>query len=279
MATRFIEAWLLPPGSVIVLLVVAAWIVFRVSGKLSAASTETRLLRRTAVGLFVLAGVLYLASTAAVSRGLIGATERRAASGASATFEKAEAVVVLGGGLTVLDDRVRVPRTAYAGEATTATAQLPPEAQARLVEGVLLAAELGVPLVLSGGRVFAAGSVPPEAVVAAELARTLRSDSRATRVELVTETESRSTAENAARVRELLDAQTVVLVTSAYHMIRAERSFIRAGFTVVAAPVAYRADWRPFHPVALLPSADAMLDTATWLRELLGRLWYSLRGV
>lgn len=283
MATRFLEVWLLPPGVIVVLLVLAGVLVIRAAARTGSGMTQktdvvTRALGRiklVGIGLLVLAGLLYLVSTTLLSRALIGATER-AAEGATVPLSRAQAVVVLGGGLTVLDQRVPVPRSGYRGSGE-ASALLPPEAQARVVEGVLLATELGLPLLLSGGRVFSGAEIPAEAVVASGLARSLVFGSGG--IDIVVESESRSTAENAQRVREILQADTIVLVTSAYHMRRAGRSFRRAGFTVLPAPVAYRADHRPFHPAQLLPTADALLDSATWLRELLGSLWYSLRGV
>ena len=89
-----------------------------------------------------------------------------------------------------------------------------------------------------------------------------------------------NTAEEAAAIRKLLPARArVLLVTSAFHMRRAQRLFERQGLKVLPFPVDFQARgrwagplWRD--PSQWLPSARALDDSSRALRELLGRLVY-----
>ena len=89
-----------------------------------------------------------------------------------------------------------------------------------------------------------------------------------------------NTAEEAAAIRQLLPARArVLLVTSAFHMRRAQRLFERQGLKVLPFPVDFQARgrwagplWRD--PSQWLPSARALDDSSRALRELLGRLVY-----
>ena len=89
-----------------------------------------------------------------------------------------------------------------------------------------------------------------------------------------------NTAEEAAAIRQLLPARArILLVTSAFHMRRAQRLFERQGFKVLPFPVDFQARgrwagplWRD--PTQWLPSAGALDNSSRALRELLGRLVY-----
>ncbi|WP_114993546.1 YdcF family protein [Synechococcus sp. UW179A] len=95
-----------------------------------------------------------------------------------------------------------------------------------------------------------------------------------------------NTAEEAVAIRQLLqpsDRSTIspriLLVTSAFHMRRAQRLFERQGLKVVPFPVDFQARgqwagsiWRD--PTQWLPSAGAFDSSSRALRELLGRLVY-----
>ena len=89
-----------------------------------------------------------------------------------------------------------------------------------------------------------------------------------------------NTAEEAAAIRKLLPARArILLVTSAFHMRRAQRLFERQGLQVLPFPVDFQARGRwadPLwgDPTQWLPSARALDDSSRALRELLGRLVY-----
>ena len=95
-----------------------------------------------------------------------------------------------------------------------------------------------------------------------------------------------NTAQEAVAIRQLLqgsDRSTttprILLVTSAFHMRRAQRLFERQGLNVVPFPVDFQARgqwagplWRD--PTQWLPTAGALDGSSRALRELLGRLVY-----
>ena len=97
-----------------------------------------------------------------------------------------------------------------------------------------------------------------------------------------------NTAEEAIAIRRLLGPTSfeptsisprILLVTSAFHMRRAQRLFERQGLKVLPFPVDFQArggwagpSWRD--PTQWLPSAEALDDSSRALRELMGRLVY-----
>lgn len=89
-----------------------------------------------------------------------------------------------------------------------------------------------------------------------------------------------NTREDARRARALLRSQGIehiVLVTHAGHMRRAQWSFEREGFQVLAAPTAfYTHGWATAGIATALPSANALRRNTLYLHELLGSLWYRL---
>ena len=95
-----------------------------------------------------------------------------------------------------------------------------------------------------------------------------------------------NTAEEAIAISQLLQrsqssltSMRILLVTSAFHMRRAQRLFERQGLKVLPFPVDFQARgrwagplWRD--PTQWLPSARALDDSSRALRELIGRLAY-----
>ncbi len=95
-----------------------------------------------------------------------------------------------------------------------------------------------------------------------------------------------NTAQEAVAIRKLLKGDDrsptsprILLVTSAFHMLRAQRLFERQGLKVVPFPVDFQARgqwagpiWRD--PTQWLPTAGALDGSSRALRELLGRLLY-----
>jgi len=89
-----------------------------------------------------------------------------------------------------------------------------------------------------------------------------------------------NSAEVADAVRQLLPGRAcILLVTSAFHMRRAQHLFERQGLQVLPFLVDFqvRGRWAGPHrrdPSQWLPSAQALDDSSRALRELLGRLLY-----
>ena len=174
---------------------------------------------------------------------------------------QADAIVVLAGGWR------RAPE--YGGETANALSLQ------RLAYGAWLHRLSGLPLALSGGRVYGRA----QAAEAEMMAQVLRQDFvlQARWVE----TESRNTAENARNTVALLKrsgVRRIVLVTHAFHMARAVPQFEAQGVAVVAAPMGYLAgpEYR-FRWHLLFPSVGALRRSYLGLHESLGRVWYRLR--
>ena len=89
-----------------------------------------------------------------------------------------------------------------------------------------------------------------------------------------------NTAEEAAAIRQPLPGRLLILlVTSAFHMRRAQRLFERQGLKVLPFPVDFQARCRWVGILwcdltQWLPSARALDDSSRALRELIGRLVY-----
>lgn len=271
MITKFIEPWLLPPGNVILLLFVVIVLLLIVLRLLSREYREgssyhphrsdgiqrpLRVLKTAVILLGVVTGALLILSTKTVSRRLIGRLENSVEPAIAAELCTAEAVVVLGGG-TVVGPR---------------ESRLSPEAESRLVQGYLIARELALPIVVSGGRVLDGEGVPTEADVAARRLRELGMNSD----RIILEPRARTTAENAWYTAENLGFSEVIVVTSAWHMRRALLSFAAVGVTAHPMPAPTHADIRPWRPYMLLPSIGALKESTIVLREKIGTLWYRL---
>ena len=93
------------------------------------------------------------------------------------------------------------------------------------------------------------------------------------------EERSQDTHQNAAYGAEILRShgiRSIVLVTEAQDMPRAERCFRKQNFIVVPAPCAFRqlGPW----PEELIPSWKAVYRNERTLHEALGLVWYWVRG-
>ena len=92
-----------------------------------------------------------------------------------------------------------------------------------------------------------------------------------------------NTAEEAAAVSALMKQRQpgnprIILVTSAFHMPRAQRRFEQAGLSVTAFPVDFAGSSAGGMGVlGVLPTAIALADTQSALREFYGRAYYRLK--
>ena len=89
---------------------------------------------------------------------------------------------------------------------------------------------------------------------------------------------AQNTAQEATAVRQALGLQVsrIILVTSAFHMPRAQKMFEQAGFEVSAYPVDFGVSARETTLMDFLPRAGAFKNAATAVREFLGRGYYAL---
>lgn len=169
-------------------------------------------------------------------------------------------IVVLGGGAT---DDPYVPLNSRLGL----------DSIARLTEAVRLYRRLpGSRIILSGGSAF---GEQPEAEVMAETARTMGVPLS----DLLLETKSRDTEEQAIFVRPLVETAPFLLVTSAYHMPRSIALFQKQGMAPIPAPTAFAARTsRSSNPGSYFPNASSLQNSERALHEYLGLFWSWLRG-
>ena len=88
-----------------------------------------------------------------------------------------------------------------------------------------------------------------------------------------------NTDQEAKAVAKLLKKSNpnIILVTSAFHMPRAQKVFEAAGITVSPFPVDFRSANKKITIIDFIPSAKAFHDNSFFVRELIGRLYYTLR--
>lgn len=220
-------------------------------------------------------GLIWLCAIPLSSRQLIWGLEDRAAALTPQQLPRADAVVVLGGGLRpALPPRQGV-EVAEGGD--------------RLLRGVQLVRRGLAPLlVTSGGRVSFTGHdpAPPEALWARDLAEELGLPAD----RILINPGSRTTAEEARDIGALGRRRgwtRVLLVTSAFHMPRSLATFQqRSGLTVVPVACDYQLPDRAHYgkPTlgntlkSLLPDAEALYLSTLALKEHLGLAIYRLRG-
>ncbi len=249
MSTPFpwiLEALVFPPGNVLLLGVVA---LFLRGGKRRLVFTAAFLL-------------IYLQSAPAIVDALTAPLERYPPLSLD-HLPVADAIVVLGGG--------RYRAAPEYGRDTVSVASL-----VRLQYAADLERATGLPLVLSGGSVQ--GESEAEATLMADVLRS----TFGLNTEILTETMSRNTAENAFYTKVVLDAHgwhRVLLVTHSRDLPRAVGMFEQAGVAVVPAPLRFDTlpDDRPMLLGDWLPSAKSMNQLREACHEYVGLLWYRVR--
>lgn len=176
-----------------------------------------------------------------------------------ASLAKAQALVVLGGG-------IKHDQPEYAADVLNTTSL------ERVRYAAFLYNEYELPILVTGGN---PGGGEAEGWV---MKRALESLFNVPVRWL--ETKSMDTDENARFSWDILSKQgitTIALITHATHMPRAQRAFEQAGFTVIAAPTGF-----PDPPVAnvmgFIPQANGLGLSNLALKEWVGRLWYWVRG-
>jgi len=218
--------------------------------------------------------LLWLSSTRWVSYALTRSLEWQHLP--TVPIPKAEAIVVLGGGVDSQSSPRPLPEVNQAGDRIIYGAWLYNEGYAERV-------------LLSGGVVswIDPETSKTEAQSMADLMIILNMPEDA----FLLEEQSRNTYENAFYTRKMLDEvgiNKILLVTSAAHMPRSMRLFEAQGFEVIPAPTDFRvteADWRflfeaePIEQVFhWIPSAYNLYVTTVMLKEYVGMMIYDLRG-
>lgn len=220
-------------------------------------------LRRSRATVLLAVALLYLASMPLVARPFFRWVEQQQVRLAPQAVSAADAIVVLSG---MLRD---VPGT---------TGSVPEwgEATDRLFGGVELYRAGKAPrLVLTRGLLPWQIGALPEGDTLQPVAVRLGVPPNA----IALTARAQNTAQEATAVRALLGkpGAHTLLVTSAFHMPRAQALFEQAGLRVTPYPVDFRVSQRQTTPMDFLPAADALELTDTGVRELLGRAYYALR--
>jgi len=206
-------------------------------------------------------GWLYLCSTALFANFLTGILEKGYVSRAMSVVEPADAIVLLGG--------------ATRGDTHMGTIADLNQRADRLVHAVALYKAGKAPVVLvSGGS---ATGARPEAKQIKDLLMVMGVPER----RILLENVSRTTRENAQFSAQILEARhmrRVLLVTSAYHMRRAQAVFEAEGLTVIPAPTDYQQLVAEELIPPWLPTESRLSQTTDALHEFAGLLVYRLRG-
>lgn len=135
--------------------------------------------------------------------------------------------------------------------------------------------------------IFTGGALPWDKVVQNEgiVLKTFAQRMGVPEASITVSREAHNTAQEAQAVWELFQSQgsqashppKILLVTSAYHMPRAQRLFEQRGFEVEAFPVDFKVRARAMTPMDFLPDPRALRMTDVLVRERLGRFYYQLK--
>jgi len=131
-------------------------------------------------------------------------------------------------------------------------------------------------IIFTGGILPWQKNIQPEGQILAKFAEDFGIPSS----QIIVTDDVENTRDEAKAVREILtknNTNKVILVTSAFHMPRASKLFLKEGIEVQTYPVDFKAGISNITPMDFLPSADAFSGFQFSLRELIGRAYYRFR--
>jgi uncharacterized SAM-binding protein YcdF (DUF218 family) len=245
--TNTIAAFLLPPLSLLLLLALGIFMLYR----------RRKFAKTVIITVFAL---FWLASTPYFAEGALHLLEARTAP-LRDLRQNAGAIVILGGGTYF-----HAPE--YGGQDMAGEQTL-----LRLRYGAKLQRETGKPILVTGGKPL--GNALSEAQ---QMRVTLEQDFHVPA--RWTEDASDNTFENASHSFRILRQEgirKIYLVTHAWHMPRAADVFRRAGFEVIEAPTAFTTRYRT-DLLAFLPQAGSLHGSGIFIHEVIGLLWYRVRS-
>lgn len=244
---KIASAFLLPPGIFVSLLLCSSlWFCFRKNA------------RAALVNIF-LGCLLWLLSTSPVADTILRGLEYETA---IPRDPKGDVIILLGGG--VYDN---VPDLSGTGSPSE-------EMMGRLVAAARLQRKLGIPIIVSGGRVL------KERGAEAPIVKRFLVDLGVPAGMVLTEERSRDTMENAKNTAEVcakLGYHRPLLVTSAYHMRRAVLSFRKAGSEIVPFPADFRViPGRQYGWHDCAPTMGDLKNSSIAMKEYAGLIFYRL---
>jgi len=215
--------------------------------------------------LLLTAVLLWVSSTSAVSSYLIASLERQYLPIPVSKSPKADAIVILGGGVGAAESpRIEVDLT---------------DASDRILHATRLYKAGKAPLIIATGGANAwLGTKTPEAFTMDKLLREWGVPSRA----IIVEPASLNTHQNAVNTKHIINQKklkTVLLVTSASHMPRALATFRSANINAIPSPTDYNIiNKEESNILYFLPDIGALGGTMMALKEYLGLVVYRWRG-
>jgi uncharacterized SAM-binding protein YcdF (DUF218 family) len=223
--------------------------------------------KRTRVGGALLAFAiawLWLWATPVFSDWVRGTLEQKNLPIPIEQMESADAIVVLGGGVSTPSSPRLYAEISAAGDRVLHAARLFRAGKASWI-------------IVSGGR----GMVPgKDADSEAEAMRSVLIELGVPEDAVIAEEESRNTRENAISTKRILDSRgfkKILLVTSALHMPRAMKSFQSICPKVVPAPTDFEVETeRPLTLLDWLPDVGALEGSTRAFKEIVGSLVGSL---
>lgn len=244
---KLITPFMLPPGLFVSLLLLTAFWALR------------RKKHWTAVLAGGMGAAIWLLSVGPTADYLMGTLE----SGITVAADpQGDAIIMLGGGV-----HARAPDLSGTGAPSRNTLE-------RLVTATRLHRRLDVPIILSGGAVH------PTGVSSAILSKRFLIDLGVPAEQIIVETQSRDTYENALFSKQICERdgfRRPLLVTSGHHLKRAMFCFDAVGLPVTPFPSGLTT-WPDKHYSwhAWLPDAGSLSTTAAALHEWLGLLYYRI---
>jgi uncharacterized SAM-binding protein YcdF (DUF218 family) len=213
--------------------------------------------------IYIALGVLYIMSTPIFSNNFFKLVEGREYRKPISTIDSADAVVVLSGMLEINE----------VGDSTYIEWGDPD----RFFGGTsLLKAGKAQKLVFTGGKMPWDKAIKTEGAVLKEyaIANGILSD------KIFVTKDVENTADEAVAVKELISpSKRIILVTSAFHMYRAQKLFEKQGFIVIPYKVDYKSERnKEITILDFLPSSKYLKNVETGLREIMGRILYRLKG-
>lgn len=245
--SKLIDHLFLPPG-IFILLLIFSLILLQFK--------KIKLLRITII---LTAALLYLFSIEPVKDALIIPLENKYPALQVESDIDADYIVILGGG------------TIGASPEEGGRGSLSPDALKRLYYGAYLHKQYNLPIIITGGRIF--NNKESEARVAARSLAIMGVSSN----QVLQESNSRNTWENALLVKREISPGRVLLVTSAYHMARSMMSFTKNGINCIAAPTDYKSQRTGYTLLSFLPGVSNFTSSYRALHEYIGYLYYSLK--
>lgn len=206
---------------------------------------------------------LWLTCTPYLSKQLIGFVEKDQLRKAPAQIEPADAIVVLSGMLGVVDSKSGPiyewgdPDRYFAG-----------------LE--LMQAKKGRYIVFTGGLMPWQSQMQSEGTYLAAVAK----QSGLPENQIIVTGDVQNTVQEALAVKQYLtehQLNNIILVTSAFHMPRAERIFKNEGISLQTYPVDSKVILSDITPMDFLPDANAFSAIQLALRELMGRVFYLIK--